>query len=92
MASVINKFFYLIPPRSCLVMDSSRETRVQLYNIISEIEREAPFKALGLFSVDLTTLTSIVSTAMTYIVIMVQFEDSEKASQEYDHSNITSCN
>ena len=52
--------------------------RLRLKNLIHEIEKELPFTALGLFRVDLTTLISIFSSAMTYLIIMVQFYDAEK--------------
>ena len=54
--------------------------RLRLKNLIHEIEKELPFTALGLFRVDLTTLISIFSTAMTYLIIMVQFYDAEKTN------------
>ena len=48
--------------------------------LICEFEKELPFDALGLFQVDLTTLTSIFTSVMTYLVIMVQFHDAGQAN------------
>ena len=54
--------------------------RLRLKNLIHEIEKELPFIASGLFRVDLTTLISIFSTVVTYLIIMVQFYDAEKTN------------
>ena len=67
--------------RSSLAIGEEAE-KVQLNNLIYVIEKELPFDALGLFNVDLTTLTSIFSSVMTYLVIMVQFNETEKSKTD----------
>ena len=42
-------------------------------NLLCEINAIQPFDALGFFVVDLSTFTSIISTALTYLVIITQF-------------------
>ena len=71
--------FYIF--RSSLAIGEEAE-KVQLNNLIYAIEKELPFDALGLFNVDLTTLTSIFSSVMTYLVIMVQFNETEKSKTD----------
>ena len=45
-------------------------------NLICQIENESPFDAMGFFKIELSTFTSIISTFMTYLIILVQFKDS----------------
>ena len=42
-------------------------------NLLCEINAIQHFNALGFFVVDLSTFTSIISTALTYLVIITQF-------------------
>ena len=51
-----------------------KETVLLLMYVISQ---EGPFTALGFFSIELNTLTSIISTTVTYLVILVQFQESD---------------
>ena len=39
-----------------------------------EIESLGPLTGLGFFNIEKSTLTSMVSTALTYIIILVQFK------------------
>ena len=39
-----------------------------------EIESLGPLTGLGFFDIEKSTLTSMVSTALTYIIILVQFK------------------
>ena len=55
------------------IATGTAEQKVELKSLIYEIKSEAPFDAMGLFTVDLSTITSVLSTVMTYLVIMVQF-------------------
>lgn len=41
-------------------------------NLANKIEKEAPFDGLGLFEVKWSTLASIISTILTYLVVLVQ--------------------
>ena len=51
----------------------SRRYEKQLLMLIENIEREEPFTAFGLFSVDTSTLSGVVATTVTYIIVLVQF-------------------
>ena len=51
----------------------SRRYEKQLLMLIENIEREKPFTAFGLFSVDISTLSGVVATTATYIIVLVQF-------------------
>ena len=57
------------------LITSSKAERIRLKNLISELESQAPVEALGLFNVDMHTLASLISTAFTYLIIMVQFNE-----------------
>jgi len=41
---------------------------------IHQIETEKPFSALGFFTVERSTLTSLLATIITYLIILKQFE------------------
>ena len=43
---------------------------------MSEIDREQPFTALEFFNVERSTLTSLVGTVLTYLIVLVQFQQS----------------
>ena len=38
------------------------------------VELEEPFTALGFFNIERSTLTSLLSTILTYLIIILQFE------------------
>ena len=56
--------------------------RIELKNLIHQINNESAFDALGLFSVNLRTITTILSTVVTYLIIMVQFIPSQGTEYE----------
>ena len=49
-------------------------------NIIENIQDETPFTAGGFFNVDRSTLTAIAGATLTYLIILIQFDD-EKGDQ-----------
>ena len=52
---------------------SREEDKEELDYYISEMEAETPFTAWGFYSVDKTTLTELLSTVITYLLILIQF-------------------
>ena len=50
-----------------------RKEKEKVLYLIFEINQEGPFTALGLFSIELSTLTSLFSTILTYLIVLVQF-------------------
>ena len=42
--------------------------------LLREVERLKPVSGYGLFSVERSTLTSMVSVAITYLIILIQFK------------------
>lgn len=58
-----------------------------ILHIISELE--CPFSALGFFNIERSTLTSLVSTILTYLIILVQFEQSKTGVGDHGRR---SCN
>ena len=44
--------------------------------LFNETEAEGPFNALGFFEIEKSTLTSLTSTIVTYLLVMVQFNTS----------------
>ena len=42
-----------------------------------QVKVQTPFTAGGLFNVERSTLTTIVGTTLTYLIILVQFAQSE---------------
>ena len=53
-------------------LQASREAMYLMF----EIDREQPFTALGFFNIERSTLTSLVGTILTYLIVLVQFEQS----------------
>ena len=45
----------------------------RLKNLIRQIELATTFDALGFFKIELSTLTSLGSTILTYLIILAQF-------------------
>ena len=58
-----------------LTEDCSRTGSRKIMNIINSIEAETPFTAYGFFSIEPSTLTSIGLGILTYLVILIQFDD-----------------
>ena len=44
--------------------------------LIREIDNLEPVSGYGLFTMDRTTLTSMISVALTYLIILIQFKQS----------------
>ena len=63
-------------------MKGTKYEKTLLKNLIRQIENESPFDAMGFFKIELSTFTSIVSTFMTYLIILVQFKDSTDTNLE----------
>ena len=49
---------------------------VEVAKLKDRLDRLGPLSGLGLFSVERSTLTSMVSTAVTYLIILIQFKTS----------------
>ena len=45
---------------------------------MQELETTGPLTGLGLFTIERNTITSMLSVAVTYIIILVQFRMSSK--------------
>ena len=50
-----------------------KKTDRKFYIGLQEVEVTGPLKGMGLFTMERSTITSMVSTALTYIIILVQF-------------------
>ena len=44
--------------------------------LLRDVDNLEPISGFGLFGIDRTTITSMVSTALTYLVILIQFKSS----------------
>ena len=67
----------VIIPLKALVYfrDEYADTRnAKLEKLINRFQAEGPFHGLGLFEVTSSTLMALISTVLTYVVIMVQFQ------------------
>ena len=62
--------------RDHLEICNNHET-VKLSNVIAQMESEGAPSAWGYYTVEKTTLTSLLSTIVTYLIILVQFNGSE---------------
>ena len=58
------------------LLTASKYEKMLLKNLISKIENETPFDAMGFFNIELSTFTSTISMFLTYLIILVQFKDS----------------
>ena len=56
---------------------SNRASRWKVLNIIRSIEEETPFSASGFFTVDRSTLTAIAGAVLTYLIILIQFDNGQ---------------
>ena len=56
-----------------MLLRATKPERTHLKSLIRKIETESPFDALGFFTIELSTLTAILSTMLTYLIIMIQF-------------------
>ena len=54
-----------------------------------ETDAEGPFHALEFFEIEMSTLTILTSIIITYLLVMVQFNDSELKSYETPFQNVT---
>ena len=45
-----------------------------LLMLIQNVERQGPFDAFGLFSVNITSLSSVMGTIVTYVIVLLQFQ------------------
>ena len=54
---------------------SASEAEVRQYQVlIQRIDKEGPFTALSFFNVDRSLMTTALSTTVTYIIILIQFD------------------
>ena len=54
-----------------------------------ENEAEGPFHALEFFEIEISTLTTLTSIIFTYLLVMVQFNDSDFKSYQIPTQNVT---
>ena len=58
--------------REAFVKTGDIQEAKEMLALIQRIEEQAPFSALGFFTVDRTTLMAEVGTILTYFVVLVQ--------------------
>ena len=46
---------------------------LKIFSLFQELERRGPLSGLGFFTIERSTITGMLSTAVTYIIILVQF-------------------
>ena len=46
---------------------------LKLFSLFKELERQGPLSGLGFFTIERSTITGMLSTAVTYIIILMQF-------------------
>ena len=64
--------------RDLLLNCDYNESR-RVYNIIGKVQDETPFSAYGFFNIERSTLTTMMATILTYLIILVQFDEGEKS-------------
>ena len=52
--------------------DPKKEKEAML--LLYQVDQESAFNALGFFSIDRSTLTSLLGTILTYLIVLVQFD------------------
>ena len=58
-------------------LDARGETDPEVVRLLlRDVDNLEPVSGYGLFGIDRTTITSMVSTALTYLVILIQFKTS----------------
>jgi len=58
-------------------LDARGETDPEVVRLLlREVDNLEPVSGYGLFGIDRITITSMVSTALTYLVILIQFKTS----------------
>ena len=70
-------------------LNGTDQEKLLIEDIMSQIESEAPFTALEFFNVELSTMTTIISTVLTYLIIMVQFNPTKTNEQDIVLKNAT---
>lgn len=79
--------YYFLSSRELHARTDDKEVQVQIY----QMEAEAPFSALGFFEIGRPTLTSLLSTIITYLVVMVQFAPNlHEKRDNITHTTVTS--
>ena len=59
-------------------VDCNKRAKMNLLNIIENIQDETPFTASGFFNVDRSTLTAIAGATLTYLIILLQMDDGKE--------------
>ena len=54
-----------------------------------ELESQGPLTGLGLFKIERSTLTGMVSTAITYIIILIQFRTVPESTETHTTVDFT---
>ena len=55
-------------------MDLENRKKEQLEIEVWSMDKEGTFNGLGMFEVTMSTMSTFLSTLMTYLVIMIQFQ------------------
>ena len=56
-----------------LVDKEMEKEKEEIRNLIRDVEKTGPFSGLGYFKITKSTLVSMASVSITYIIILVQF-------------------
>ena len=67
--------------RDMLVDCDDQHTR-SIKRLISKVHEEEPFSAMGFFIIDRSMLTSMAANILTYLIILLQFQDPKTNIQE----------
>ena len=62
------------------------------YQLVQDLESRGPLTGLGLFSIERSTLTAMLSVSLTYIIILIQFKMSTMTDKEGVIANDTVAN
>ena len=65
-----------------LALPLDKSTTREMKILIKMMEEEGPFSAYGLFVVDRSILTAMLSTCVTYLIILYQQNDAETSKVE----------
>ena len=66
----------VLPLEQLLLLKQNSEENMKVKLLIKEIERTPPLSGNGYFELKRGTITSIISTSVTYLIILLQFRTS----------------
>lgn len=71
---------------------AAKTTDSEITVLTNQVEAEGPFTAMGFFEVQKSTLTALISTVITYLLVMIQFSQSDQQDKVMPAQNITNGN